>query len=170
MATSLLSVAFLTAAARCTNAFVAAPVTSPRAAIDQTLSLGGGAAAEQSARRPDRRAASATVLSMSSTPSSVDSALLSLSLEKPLGLILEEAEDGAGGVIVTQVNEGGSAHDSPYKEQLVQSKIGAVMGTDVSTLSFDDVMDAIVKFFKMKNKNIYVYISVYDFCNLYGAL
>ena len=74
---------------------------------------------------------------------------LALSLEKPLGLILEENDNsnpafGAGGVIVTQVNEGGSAFGSPYKSQLVQSKIYSVMGKDVSSLSFDDVMDEII--------------------------
>lgn len=46
--------------------------------------------------------------------------------------------------MVTQVNEGGSAFDSPSKEQLIQSKINSVMGQDVSTLSFDDVMDVII--------------------------
>lgn len=69
---------------------------------------------------------------------------LSLTLEKPLGLILEESEDGSGGVIVTQVNEGGSAFESPSAEQLIQSKISTVMEQDVSSLSFDDVMDAII--------------------------
>ena len=45
---------------------------------------------------------------------------------------------------MTQVNEGGSAFDSPYKERMINSKISTVMGADVSTLGFDDVMDAIV--------------------------
>lgn len=45
---------------------------------------------------------------------------------------------------MTQVNEGGSAFDSPYAEQLIQSKISTVMGQDVSSLSFDDVMDVII--------------------------
>ncbi|KAL7549149.1 hypothetical protein ACHAWF_012427 [Thalassiosira exigua] len=92
----------------------------------------------------------ALFLSASSAPSSSSSTTksISLSLEKPLGLILEEAEGGdaeaGGGVVVTQVNEGGSAFDSPYGERLVGSKVGAVMGRDVSAASFDDVMDAIV--------------------------
>ena len=46
--------------------------------------------------------------------------------------------------IVTAVNEGGSAFESPSKNQLFQSKISTVMGADVSTLSFDWVMDAII--------------------------
>lgn len=81
-----------------------------------------------------------TVLFMSTTTEST----LSLTLEKPLGLILEESEDGSGGVIVTQVNEGGSAFESPSAEQLILSKISTVMEQDVSSLSFDDVMDAII--------------------------
>ena len=46
--------------------------------------------------------------------------------------------------IITAVNEGGSAFESPSKNQLFQSKISTVMGADVSTLSFDWVMDAII--------------------------
>lgn len=81
---------------------------------------------------------------MSSTSTASES--LSLTLEKPLGLILEEddAEGEGGGVIVTQVNEGGSAFDSPSKDRLIQAKISSVMGIDVSASSFDDVMDAII--------------------------
>eukprot|EP00584_Thalassiosira_punctigera_P018495 CAMPEP_0172554974 /NCGR_PEP_ID=MMETSP1067-20121228/57405_1 /TAXON_ID=265564 ORGANISM="Thalassiosira punctigera, Strain Tpunct2005C2" /NCGR_SAMPLE_ID=MMETSP1067 /ASSEMBLY_ACC=CAM_ASM_000444 /LENGTH=289 /DNA_ID=CAMNT_0013343463 /DNA_START=56 /DNA_END=928 /DNA_ORIENTATION=- len=75
---------------------------------------------------------------------SVAQSILSLTLEKPLGLILEETEDDTGGVIVTEVNEGGSAFDSPSAAQLIQSKIRMVMEQDVSSLSFDDVMDAII--------------------------
>lgn len=45
---------------------------------------------------------------------------------------------------MTQVNEGGSAFESPYAEQLIQLKISTVMGQDVSSLSFDDVMDVII--------------------------
>jgi len=46
--------------------------------------------------------------------------------------------------MVTQVNEGGSAFESPYAEQLIQLKISTVMGQDVSSLSFDDVMDVLI--------------------------
>lgn len=69
---------------------------------------------------------------------------LSLQLEKPLGLILEEDDVSGSGVIVTQVNEGGSAYESPDASKLIGSKIQSVTGKDVSTLSFDDVMDVIV--------------------------
>lgn len=97
-------------------------------------------------RPPAAHATSA--LFMSSNPADQQAAtttLLSLALEKPLGLILEEADDGTGGVVVTAVNEGGSAFDIPEKEQLIGSKIGSVMGLDVSASSFDDVMGAIIE-------------------------
>ena len=70
--------------------------------------------------------------------------VLALTLEKPLGLILEESEDGIGGVIVQEVNEGGSAYECPAKDRLVQAKIGSVMKEDVTTLGFDDVMSRII--------------------------
>ncbi|KAL7505289.1 hypothetical protein ACHAXN_002784 [Cyclotella atomus] len=69
---------------------------------------------------------------------------LSLQLEKPLGLILEEDEESGSGVIVTQVKEGGSAYNSPDASKLIGSKIRTVTGKDVSSLSFDDVMDVII--------------------------
>jgi len=70
---------------------------------------------------------------------------LSLQLEKPLGLILEEDDETGSGVIVTQVNEGGSAYESPQASKLIGSKVQSVMGQDVSSLSFDDVMNVIVE-------------------------
>ena len=81
---------------------------------------------------------------MTPQPNANNIEILSLRLEKPLGLILEENEN-QGGVVVKQVNEGGSAHDSPYANQLPRSKIQSVMGKDVSSLSFDQVMDAIIE-------------------------
>jgi len=96
-----------------------------------------------------------TTLLMSSTPSSSTSNTLKLELEKPLGLILEEADDNnnssggaGGGVIITQINEGGSAYNSPYysanNKLLINAKIIMVMDTNVSNMSFEDVMDVIV--------------------------
>ncbi|KAL3797590.1 hypothetical protein ACHAW5_003309 [Stephanodiscus triporus] len=84
-----------------------------------------------------------------------DDVLLTLSLEKPLGLVLEECDDdgadgpppgggGGGGVVVVGVNEGGSAHLSPSRDALPGSRIATVMGVDVSLLGLDDVMDAIM--------------------------
>ncbi|KAL9189805.1 hypothetical protein ACHAXT_009480 [Thalassiosira profunda] len=92
-----------------------------------------------SAIAPTQRPATSLCMSTPKTQST-----LALSLEKPLGLILEESDDGVGGVIVTAVNEGGSAYESPDKERLVPSKIATVMGADVTAASFDEVMDAIV--------------------------
>jgi ferredoxin len=91
---------------------------------------------------------STTSLLMSSSSSSATSStnILSLQLEKPLGLILEEADSTItnSGVVVTQVNEGGSAYASPSANKLTNAKISKVMGTDVSSMSFDDVMDVII--------------------------
>ena len=98
---------------------------------------------DSAARRSTLPHASSASAAMSSTSTASES--LSLTLEKPLGLILEEDDgEGVGGVIVTEVNEGGSAFESPSKDRLIQAKIGSVMGLDVSTSSFDDVMDAII--------------------------
>ena len=73
------------------------------------------------------------------------SALLSLELEKPLGLILEEVEEGvAAGVKVEEVADGGSAFASPSKDQLVGMKIASVNNVDVSASLFDDVMGCII--------------------------
>lgn len=76
--------------------------------------------------------------------STTETDTLSLELTKPLGLILEEDESSGSGVIVTQVNEGGSAYESPEASKLIGSKILNVIGKDVSSLSFDDVMDVII--------------------------
>ena len=48
-------------------------------------------------------------------------------------------------MVVTEVNEGGSAYGSPSASQLVGSKISTVSGSDVSSASFDDVMSAIIE-------------------------
>ncbi|KAL7438975.1 hypothetical protein ACHAXM_006598 [Skeletonema potamos] len=87
--------------------------------------------------------------SSSSSATSTNNKLLSLQLEKPLGLILEEADStiSNSGVVVTQVNEGGSAYNaaSPSADKLLtNAKIIKVMGTDVSSMSFDDVMEVII--------------------------
>ena len=92
---------------------------------------------------PVRQSIAATA-TQSSSSSLFMSEKLSLTLDKPLGLILEEDESSGNGVIVTQVNEGGSAYTCEAKDALVQSKISTVNGIDVSTLSFDDVMDVII--------------------------
>lgn len=72
---------------------------------------------------------------------------LTLTLEKPLGLILEEVESttsSTAGVIVTQVNENGSAYTSSYRDSLPQMKIKSVMGKVVTAFTLEEVMDVII--------------------------
>ena len=72
--------------------------------------------------------------------------ILSVSLEKPLGMILEEVEEGeAKGVKVMELADSGSAYASEYKDQLVGLKLARVMEDDVTALTFDDVMEKIVE-------------------------
>ena len=99
-----------------------------------------------SRRRRGVRARGESAIAMSSTPSS-DIVVVTLSLEKPLGLVLEESDaagGGGGGVVVAGVNEGGSAYLSPSRGSLTGSTISTVMGVDVSRSGFDDVMEAII--------------------------
>ena len=59
-------------------------------------------------------------------------ALLSLELEKPLGIILEEIEEGGSeGVKVEELADSGSAYASEYRDSLVGLKIATVMNDDV---------------------------------------
>mmetsp|Transcript_17771 Transcript_17771/g.27643 ORF Transcript_17771/g.27643 Transcript_17771/m.27643 type:complete len:234 (-) Transcript_17771:144-845(-) len=68
---------------------------------------------------------------------------LSLTLEKPLGLILEEVEEGvAAGVKVEEVGDVGSA--ASCGQELVGRRILKVGDTDVSCCAFDDVMGQII--------------------------
>jgi ferredoxin len=77
--------------------------------------------------------------------STVGTELLALELEKPLGLILEEVEEGAPkGVFVLELSEDGSAAASEYKDKLPGLKVATVMGEDVTSLAFDDVMDKLI--------------------------
>lgn len=81
-----------------------------------------------------------------SSSESVDASLLSISLEKPLGMILEEIEEGAAmGVKVKELAESGSAFKSEYGDQLVGLKVARVMQEDVTSLSFDSVMEKIIE-------------------------
>lgn len=71
--------------------------------------------------------------------------LLQVTLEKPLGMILEEVEEGqASGVFVKELAEEGSAVASSYKDQLVGLKLATVMDQDVTALEFDGVMDQLI--------------------------
>jgi ferredoxin len=90
--------------------------------------------------RPIRSAARRTQLA-----STVETELLALELEKPLGLILEEVEEGSPkGVFVLELSEDGSAAASEYKDTLPGLKIATVMAEDVTSLTFDDVMDKLI--------------------------
>ena len=73
------------------------------------------------------------------------SAFLTMELEKPLGIILEEVvENSPEGVKVEELSDAGSAYASEYRDQLVGLKVAQVMDTDVRAMAFDDVMDCII--------------------------
>jgi len=79
-----------------------------------------------------------------STSSQLD-ALLSVQLEKPLGIILEEVEENSPqGVKVEEISDAGSAYASEYRDQLIGLKVAQVGETDVTSMAFDDVMDCII--------------------------
>jgi len=72
---------------------------------------------------------------------------IGLTLTKPLGLILEEnTEGGSDGTYVLEVGDGGSAYADPNYggEALVGKNLLSIDGTDVSGMTFDDVMDTII--------------------------
>jgi len=72
------------------------------------------------------------------TSVSAEKGRFSLSLEKPLGIVLEEIEEGAAkGVYVTALIEEGSAFRSEMKNEIVGSVLTTVMDTDVSDMKFD---------------------------------
>jgi hypothetical protein len=81
----------------------------------------------------------------SSTDTSTTDSILSVSLEKPLGLVLEEVEEGQPrGVFVLELGEDGSAAASEWKDQLVGLRLASVMGQNVQNLDFDAVMDQLI--------------------------
>ena len=68
-----------------------------------------------------------------------------MSLEKPLGMILEEVTEGAAnGVFVKELADSGSAYASEYKDKLVGLKLARVMEEDVTLFTFDNVMEKIM--------------------------
>jgi len=86
---------------------------------------------------PRRTSSSSSPVDSSETSSSV----FSVSLEKPLGLILEEVQEGqACGVYVKELAEAGSALAYPGPEQIVGATLSKVGGTDVTASDFDAVM------------------------------
>lgn len=77
--------------------------------------------------------------------SSTENVVLSLSLEKPLGMILEEVEEGQPkGVLISDLADEGSASCSEFKDSLVGLQVARVMGEDVTNVSFDGVMDKLI--------------------------
>ena len=65
-----------------------------------------------------------------------------VSLEKPLGLVLEEnVRDAPEGLYVAEIDSDGSASASDIK---VEDRLDAVNGVDTTSMGFDDVMDLIV--------------------------
>jgi len=91
----------------------------------------------------------ATALAAASTDATTTSGggavVLSLSLPKPLGMVLEEVEEGtAAGVFVKEIiNEGGGSA-AAHEDALLGLKLATVQGRDVTSATFDDAMDAIV--------------------------
>eukprot|EP00536_Pseudo-nitzschia_multiseries_P000257 jgi/Psemu1/293961/fgenesh1_pm.4_\ len=82
---------------------------------------------------------------LASTSTSTDESLLSVTLEKPLGVVLEEVEEGQPkGVYVLELAEGGSAAASEFGDKLVGLPLAKVEGTDVTAMDFDSVMDQLI--------------------------
>lgn len=66
-----------------------------------------------------------------------------VTLTKPLGLVLEEVEEGAAaGVFVKEISESGSAY--AMADTLQGKTLAKVMGVDCSALDFESVMELIV--------------------------
>ena len=63
---------------------------------------------------------------------------LTVTLDKPLGVILEEVEEGAAkGVYIANLKEEGSAFNSDLKDFIIGLALKSVMGTNVRDLKFD---------------------------------
>jgi len=88
---------------------------------------------------------SITITKSSSTSTEEQQSLLSISLDKPLGMILEEIEEGQpSGVFISELADDGSAAVSQWKDQVVGLKLATVMGNDVRNLDFDSIMDQLI--------------------------
>lgn len=94
----------------------------------------------------NRRSAPAKVNQrMFASSADVQEGVLALNLDKPLGMILEEVEEGQPkGVFVLELAEEGSAAQSEFKDELVGLKVATVMGADVTNLAFDEVMEKLI--------------------------
>ena len=79
---------------------------------------------------------------LSETFTDEQESMLTIQLEKPLGLILEEVEKNQPrGVYILELDDDGSAASSQWLKGL---KVSTVMGNDVTNLDFDSVMDQLV--------------------------
>jgi ferredoxin len=87
----------------------------------------------------------AILFSSQSRGTELRSETLTVTLDKPLGLILEEVQEGSSpqGVKVQELLDSGSAYASEYKDQLLGLKLSYVQGTDVSCSTFETVMETI---------------------------
>jgi len=66
-----------------------------------------------------------------------------VSLEKPLGMVLEEnVRDAPEGLYVAEIDADGSA--SACADIKVEDRLDAVNGVDTTSMGFDDIMDLIV--------------------------
>ena len=87
-------------------------------------------------------ASTAAFIAQQQRPSTVLHAV-DVSLEKPLGLVLEEnVRDAPEGLYVAEIGSDGSA--SACAEIEVDDRLDAVNGVDTTSMGFDDVMDLIV--------------------------
>lgn len=71
-----------------------------------------------------------------------------LSLKKPIGLILEEVEEGVSkGVIVKEISESGSAAElsNATKNKIIGSPIISIQQTDVSQFNFEGVINSFIQ-------------------------
>ena len=69
--------------------------------------------------------------------------VIELSLTKPLGIILEEVEEGsASGVFVKEVTDSGSA--AKFSEEIMGTTLASVQGQDVTRSTFDEAMETII--------------------------
>jgi len=77
--------------------------------------------------------------------SSSSSTIISMTLEKPMGIILTEViENEPNGVLISDINPTGSAYKSPYNSQFIGSKIISINQVNVEQMMFDDIMQLII--------------------------
>ena len=98
--------------------------------------------------RIQKRSAPSTILALTVQGSSKDSSAfsgnLNVTLNKPLGFIIDEInENSPDGVLISELNPNGSAYLSTYKSQLIGSKILSINSINVERMMFDEIMELI---------------------------